>query len=447
VRAAGLYLPTASSEDRRATVTGTPFTATEATSSHRAARRSIPGFEITDHEFDLPLDYGNPQGTSITVFAREVAAPGGTDRPFLVYFQGGPGQESYRPILDPLFPGWLARALPEFRVLFVDERGTGLSTPIGFLPKMSPAEQAEYLTHFRADNIVADAEAIRASLGSPPWSVLGASFGGFIILNYLSHAPDGLREALISGGVPAVRHSLDEIYTHTYRRMIERNRRYYDRYPGDAERVRRIVAWLGSDEVSLPDGSPLTARRFAQLGWNLGMSYGAETLHYILERPFDDPAFTEHVRDALPFASLRSPLYSVLHESCHADGFATRWAAARVRPAEFEDETMFTGEHVFPWMFDECRNLAPLKEAALLLAEHEWGYLYDLDVLSNNVVPTAAAVYSEDPYVDAVFSLETAGLTKSMHVWLTNEFEHNGLRAGSGSPVLDRLIAMARGTV
>jgi hypothetical protein len=30
-------------------------------------------------------------------------------------------------------------------------------------------------------------------------------------------------------------------------------------------------------------------------------------------------------------------------------------------------------------------------------------------------------------------------------MWLTNEYEHNGLRADGGR-ILDRLIAMARGT-
>ena len=40
----------------------------------------------------------------------------------------------------------------------LDQRGTGRSTPVGALPGARPSEQAAYLTHFRADSIVRDAE-------------------------------------------------------------------------------------------------------------------------------------------------------------------------------------------------------------------------------------------------------------------------------------------------
>jgi hypothetical protein len=64
--------------------------------------------------------------------------------------------------------------------------------------------QADYLTCFRADSIVLDAELIRRELiGSEPWSVLGQSFGGFCVTSYLSFAPDGLREALLQRQVRA----------------------------------------------------------------------------------------------------------------------------------------------------------------------------------------------------------------------------------------------------
>ena len=60
--------------------------------------------------------------------------------------------------------------------------------------------------------------------------MLGQSFGGMCITSYLSLAPDGLREAFITGGLPTLEADIDEIYAHTYRRVLDRNRRYYERY-------------------------------------------------------------------------------------------------------------------------------------------------------------------------------------------------------------------------
>src|SRR3712207_1192023 len=140
-----------------------------------------PGLVLTEHEFEVPLDHARPDGERITVFAREVADPDGRDRPFLLFLQGGPGFEAPRPTRHPSGPAWLDRALTEFRVLMLDQRGTGRSTPVGTLPGMTPAEQAACLTHFRADAIVRDAEWVRRELGSGPWSVLGQSFGGLCV--------------------------------------------------------------------------------------------------------------------------------------------------------------------------------------------------------------------------------------------------------------------------
>src|SRR6187431_2627135 len=149
---------------------------------------TIPGAVLTEREHGVPLVHGSPQRGRISVFTREVAAPDGCDRPYLVYLQGGPGFEAARPTSPP--SGWLARALADFRVLLLDQRGTGRSTPVGsVVPGATAADQAEYLTHFRADSIVRDLELIRAELGAERWSLLGQSFGGFTSLTYLSLAP------------------------------------------------------------------------------------------------------------------------------------------------------------------------------------------------------------------------------------------------------------------
>ena len=401
------------------------------------------GLVLTEHEFSLPLDHDRPGGESITVFAREVADPAGTDRPFLVFLQGGPGSEAPRPTRHPSSPGWLERALQDFRVLMLDQRGTGRSTPVGALPGLSAAEQADYLKHFRADSIVRDAEAIRAELGVDRWSVLGQSFGGFCVMTYLSIAPEGLREAFVTGGLAPVGRHVDEVYRATYERILERNRRYYERYPEDRARVRALVERLDAEPLILPTGDRLTARRFRQAGNKLGMSDGAEDLHALVELPPDSPAFRHDAQDLLGFE--RNPIYAILHESSYADGVATRWSAERVMPAEYADTPeLFTGEHVYPWMFEDYGALAPLHDAAELLAVYEWPRLYDEVVLRANEVPVAAAVYADDPYVERAFSEETAALIRGARAWVTSEYEHNGLRA-DGDRILGRLIDLARG--
>ncbi len=390
----------------------------------------------------MPLDHEQTDGERITVFAREVADPSGRERPFLLFLQGGPGHEAARPTRHPSAPGWLDRALQDFRILMLDQRGTGRSTPVGSLSNRTPQEQAEYLTHFRADSIVRDAEWVRNTLGVQRWSVLGQSFGGFCVVTYLSLAPEGLREAFVTGGLPPLGRHVDEVYTATYRRVLDRNRRYYERYPADRARVHEILERLAAENLRLPSGDRLTARRFRQLGNLLGMSDGAEHLHYIVELPPDSPAFLHDVETAMSFA--RNPLYALVHEACYADGCATRWSAERLLPSEYESGELFTGEHVYSWMFEDYGALAPLRDTAEILAQREWPRLYDPERLRRNDVPAAAAVYAEDMYVERAFSEETAAHIRGLRTWITNEYEHNGLRADGGR-ILDRLINLARG--
>ena len=404
---------------------------------------ATPGLVIVEHEFAVPLDHARPGGERISVFAREVADPDGRDRPFLVFLQGGPGFEAPRPTRHPTSPAWLDRALEEFRVVMLDQRGTGRSTPVGGLPGMGPEAQAEYLKLFRADSIVRDAEWIRRELGVERWSILGQSFGGFCALTYLSIAPEGLREALFTGGLPPIGRAVDDVYRATYERVLERNRRYYERYPGDRERVLELRRRIDAGEVVLPSGDRLTGRRFRQIGHHLGMGPGAEHLHYLLELPADSPAFLHDLDAAGQFP--RNPIYAAIHEACYADGGTTGWSAERLLPEAYRgDAALFTGEHVYPWMFEDYSALRPLREAADLLAGVEWPRLYDLDVLRRNEVPAAAAVYAEDMYVERAFSEETAAQVRGLRAWVTNEYEHDGLRADGGR-ILGRLIDLARG--
>ncbi len=374
----------------------------------------IPGLFVAEHEFDVPLDYGS-SGETITVFAREVADPDGRDKPWLVYLQGGPGFESPRPTGNPRGPAWLDRALQDFRVLLLDQRGTGRSSPV------TGHESVEYLTQFRADNIVRDCEFIRERLDSPPWSVLGQSYGGITTLTYLSFAPQGLREAFITGGVPGIGVHADDVFSATWKRIETRTRRYFERYPEDRARMLALLDTEGD--------------RIRSLGNWLGMSDGFERVHYVLELPPDSPAFIHDARD--PLGIERNPIYGLLHEACWADGFATHWSAQRTQP-ELPPEH-FTSEHIFPWMFE-----GPLRATADALAVFEWPRLFDDDVLSRNAVPVAAAIYTDDLYLERRFSEQTVERFPNFHAWITSEYDHNGLRV-DGDRILSRLIDLARG--
>lgn len=430
-----------------------------------------PGTVLTDHTFNVPLDHARPDGERIEVYGREVVAAGRErdDLPWLLFLQGGPGGKAGRPVGRE---GWLTRALDDHRVLLLDQRGTGRSTPANrqTLPlRGTAAQQAGYLAHFRADSIVRDAELIRRELIGPDvtWSVLGQSFGGFCAVTYLSYAPQGLREVFITGGLPGLRQSPAGVYRAAYPRVERKNSAHYARYPDDVERVRGIARHLRDHEVFLPGGGRLTTGVLQFLGLLLGSGNGSHRLHYLLEDAFVggssgpelSDTFLAGVQEQVSFSG--GPLYAVLHEACYAQRSVTRectgWAAESVR-GEFprfgvddalagDAPVLFTGEMIYPWMFATDPALGPLSETAQELALREdWPDLYDPGQLARNEVPVAAALYHDDMYVDTADSLETAAAVRGLRTWVTNEHEHDGLRV-SGEKVLDRLIAMVRGEV
>ena len=81
---------------------------------------------ITDHNIEVPLNYDRPKDKNINIFVRKVSRQEIPQKnlPYLIFFQGGPGYESPRPISDS---GWIKRATENYNVLLIDQRGTGLS--------------------------------------------------------------------------------------------------------------------------------------------------------------------------------------------------------------------------------------------------------------------------------------------------------------------------------
>ena len=405
---------------------------------------------ITDHTFLVPLDYENKNGKEISIFAREIERKETVNKnlSYLVFFQGGPGHESPRPITDS---GWIKRASEEYKVLLLDQRGTGLSTPVSgdSFKAMNDSDLAHYLTFFRADNIVRDAEEIRKNLiQDKKWSVLGQSFGGFCATNYLSFYPNSLEKVFITGGLPPLSAHPDDIYRSTYKRVIQKNKKFYDIFPQAKINSRKIADHLMENEVLLPNGDTLSVERFQQLGLNLGFSDGMATLNFLFERAFSNKklsySFLKGVLSLQTFDT--NPIFTVLHEACYAQAFSTDWSAYRILDEypEFNtenDELFFTGEMLYPWMLDSYKALKPLKGAANILAKkNDWPMLYSEKNLKDNQVSVAAAVYTNDMYVDREYSMELAGIIPNMSIWETETLEHNALRS-NGKLVLDSLFS------
>ncbi|WP_327581034.1 alpha/beta hydrolase [Nonomuraea sp. NBC_00507] len=411
------------------------------------ATYTIPGMRVRDHVVEVPLDWSDP-GAAITVFARELVAPDRDreDLPCLLFLQGGPGGKGPRPVGTS---GWLGKALETYRVILLDQRGTGRSSRIDgrVMSALGAREGAGYLTCFRADSIVADAEHLRKTVfGGRRWSTLGQSYGGFLTLTYLSAAPEGLSVCYVAGGLPALEPDAVEVYRRTYPRVAAKNAAFYRRYPHHAETVARLADRLAEGDVRLPDGDVLTVRRLQSLGLDFGMKPGYERMHWLLDEAEGLPeTFLHQVLARTSFAD--NPLFAALQESIYGSGTgATAWAAERERarhPAFAEEARplLFTGEMIYPWMFEEIRALRPFRAAVELLAERaEWPRLYDLDRLAANEVPVAAAVYFDDMYVDSGLQLDTAARVGNAQAWVTNEYEHDGIGE-------DRVFARLTGLV
>lgn len=337
--------------------------------------------------------------------------------------------------------------------MLLDQRGTGRSSPItaAIADDRSASQVAEYLSLFRADAIVADAEALRRMvIGDRRWDTLGQSYGGFVTLTYLSVAPQGLDHCYVTGGIPGITATAEDVYARTFSRAADRTREYYARYPEDEVVIARLVDHLSEHKILLPDGDVLTPHRLRTLGAVFGMSYGFETIHWLLDDAWAGeelhPRFLYDVQIMTGFVD--NVLYP-LQEYTYAADAATGWAAQREydRRPEFAAAArpvLFTAEMMFPWMFREVRSLRPFAEAAdLLAAKDDWPPLYDLGCLTRNEVPLCAAVYSDDLYVDSELQLQTIERVGNARAWVTNEYEHDGLR--SAPAVLERLFDMGAG--
>ncbi len=98
----------------------------------------------------------------------------------VVVLHGGPGSGS-RPAVLRLFD------LTRMRVVLVDQRGAGASTPRGGL------------RHNNTMRLIGDLDALRAQLGIARWGVVGGSWGAALALAYAGHHPSRVTGVVLRG--------------------------------------------------------------------------------------------------------------------------------------------------------------------------------------------------------------------------------------------------------
>lgn len=69
-------------------------------------------------------------------------------------------------------------------------------------------------------------------------------------MTYLSFAPQGLKQVLLTGGIPPIGDgcTADTVYRACSEQVIKQNEKYYKRYPQDIEVVREVVNYLAESE-------------------------------------------------------------------------------------------------------------------------------------------------------------------------------------------------------
>ena len=418
------------------------------------------GYDFYTHTIQVPWDpFNSPSdgaagshanAETFELFAREIVAPDKHDAPAIVYLQGGPGSPAPRPLNAG---GIIGEMLKEFRVILLDQRGTGNSHRID---KSNPAD-VERLNLLRQEYIVEDAEALRKHLNLDKWNLFGQSFGGFCITSYLSRYPESVEHAYLTGGLPALDSSVDDTYRTTFSKLKVRHDRFYREYPWVEDSIREICAHLDVSDETLPTGERLSSRRFRTIGINLGRGVGFHSLAYLLENPFHTSSGEKRLRtDFLNNVSAQvsfegNPLYAAIHESIYGGvggQAATNWSAHRIREevAGFEEDLdprtaekfYLTGEHIFPWQFDEDPALIPVKDAAMAQASHEWqDSPYNAAILADAPI-SAAEIYLDDIYVPFEASLATADAYGDLRKEVTNMFQHDGI-GHDGAGIFQRL--------
>ena len=141
----------------------------------------------------------------------------------VVFLHGGPGAGAspvHRQFFDPAF----------YRIVILDQRGAGRSTPLGCLESNT------------TPHLIGDLEKLRAYLGIERWLVFGGSWGSTLALAYAEHHPERCL-GLVLRGIFLCRRSEIDFFLYGVRNIFpEAWRTFADHIP-EAERGDLLEAY------------------------------------------------------------------------------------------------------------------------------------------------------------------------------------------------------------
>jgi pimeloyl-ACP methyl ester carboxylesterase len=221
----------------------------------------------------VPANWAKPDGRTLGIWYASVPAPSGPPSGVTVPFMGGPG-EAISETVEPFLA--LVPALPDRAMLIVDVRGNGRSGRLG-CPAIDTArwipagqEQVDGVARCarevgaRRDDYstvgsVLDVEAIRRALHLPKPSLLGVSYGTWVVQTYAGLFPHLVQAAVIDGIMPFDADPWGRPFTDAMQRVLRlRCERTGLCDPGQADaRVRRVAATLAAHPVPFPHSTRL----------------------------------------------------------------------------------------------------------------------------------------------------------------------------------------------
>jgi proline-specific peptidase len=124
----------------------------------------------------------------------------------LALINGGPGGTHH------YFHPWFSRAADYARVIYYDQRGTGLSD-------FAPGEDG-----YSVEQAVEDLDRLRQALDIDSWVLLGYSYGGFLAQYYATTHPEHVAGLVLVGAHPGLSADLGESRQHDYMSDVEKER-------------------------------------------------------------------------------------------------------------------------------------------------------------------------------------------------------------------------------